>query len=242
MANTLVSLATAFLLGALVGFERQVRQRTAGLRTNVLVAVGAAIFVDLAFRIAGPDGGARVISYVVSGVGFLGAGAIMREGGSIRGLNTAATLWGSAAIGACAAAPLRRRVDDAGGRRRCIVRPGGQYPAAPGGQLRQPPTRRAAAHRGQHCHPSHHGSRPATAGAGPARGSAAGRAIAALGTEHRSVRRQRCGNRSYAGRGRHRRQGPGPRGGHPGGISRHPPGLLVGQYGLTAGPSWVGPA
>ena len=52
------------------------------------------------------DGGARVISYVVSGVGFLGAGAIMREGGSIRGLNTAATLWGSAAIGACAGASL----------------------------------------------------------------------------------------------------------------------------------------
>ena len=49
---------------------------------------------------------ARVISYVVSGVGFLGAGAIMREGGSIRGLNTAATLWGSAAIGACAGASL----------------------------------------------------------------------------------------------------------------------------------------
>ncbi|OZI75214.1 MgtC/SapB family protein [Bordetella genomosp. 12] len=106
LANTLISLATAFVLGALIGFERQVRQRTAGLRTNVLVSVGAAIFVDLAFRIGGPDGGARVISYVVSGVGFLGAGAIMREGGSIRGLNTAATLWGSAAIGACAGASM----------------------------------------------------------------------------------------------------------------------------------------
>ena len=101
LANTLISLATAFVLGSIVGFERQYRQRTAGLRTNALVAVGAAIFVDMAFRVGGPDGGARVISYVVSGVGFLGAGAIMREGGSIRGLNTAATLWGSAAIGAC---------------------------------------------------------------------------------------------------------------------------------------------
>lgn len=106
LANTLLSLLTAFVLGSLVGFERQVRQRTAGLRTNVLVAVGAAIFVDLAFRIGGPGDGARVISYVVSGVGFLGAGAIMREGGSIRGLNTAATLWGSAAIGACAGASM----------------------------------------------------------------------------------------------------------------------------------------
>ncbi len=106
LANTMVSLFAAFVLGSVVGFERQFRQRTAGLRTNVLVAVGAAIFVDLAFRISGPDGGARVVSYVVSGVGFLGAGAIMREGGSIRGLNTAATLWGSAAIGACAGASL----------------------------------------------------------------------------------------------------------------------------------------
>ncbi len=106
LANTLVSLLTAFVLGSVVGFERQFRQRTAGLRTNVLVSVGAAIFVDLAFRVGGADGGSRVISYVVSGVGFLGAGAIMREGGSIRGLNTAATLWGSAAIGACAGASL----------------------------------------------------------------------------------------------------------------------------------------
>lgn len=106
LANTLLNLLIAFALGALIGFERQVRQRTAGLRTNVLVAVGSAIFVDLAFRIGGADGGARVISYVVSGVGFLGAGAIMREGGSIRGLNTAATLWGSAAIGACAGASM----------------------------------------------------------------------------------------------------------------------------------------
>lgn len=106
LANTMVSLFAAFVLGSVVGFERQFRQRTAGLRTNVLVSVGAAIFVDLAFRISGPDGGARVVSYVVSGVGFLGAGAIMREGGSIRGLNTAATLWGSAAIGACAGASL----------------------------------------------------------------------------------------------------------------------------------------
>lgn len=106
LLNTLISLSTAFLMGALIGFERQYRQRTAGLRTNVLVAVGAAIFVDMAFRIAGADGAARVASYVVSGVGFLGAGVIMREEGNVRGLNTAATLWGSAAIGACAGADM----------------------------------------------------------------------------------------------------------------------------------------
>jgi putative Mg2+ transporter-C (MgtC) family protein len=104
MLDTLVSLGAAFILGGLIGFERQVRQRTAGLRTNTLVAVGAAAFVDLAQGLAGNDGAVRVIAYVVSGIGFLGAGAIMKEGVNVTGLNTAATLWGSAAVGACAGA------------------------------------------------------------------------------------------------------------------------------------------
>ena len=102
--NTALALAVAFLLGAAIGLERQFRQRTAGLRTNVLVAVGAAAFVDLGARTAGQDGAARVISYVVSGIGFLGAGVIMKEGTQVRGLNTAATLWASAAVGAFAGA------------------------------------------------------------------------------------------------------------------------------------------
>lgn len=104
LLNTAIALATAFLLGAVIGLERQFRQRTAGLRTNVLVAVGAAAFVDLGGRVAGHDGSARVISYVVSGIGFLGAGVIMKEGTQVRGLNTAATLWASAAVGAFAGA------------------------------------------------------------------------------------------------------------------------------------------
>jgi len=104
--DTVVSLTAAFIFGTLVGAERQYRQRTAGLRTNVLVAVGAAAFVDLAMAITGPVEATRVISYVVSGVGFLGAGAIMREGMNVRGLNTAATLWCAAAIGACAGADM----------------------------------------------------------------------------------------------------------------------------------------
>jgi putative Mg2+ transporter-C (MgtC) family protein len=104
--DTLVSLATAFVLGALIGAERQYRQRTAGLRTNVLVAVGAAAFVDLAMHIAGTDGAVRVIAYVVSGIGFLGAGVIMKQGLDVRGLNTAATLWASAAVGSCAGADM----------------------------------------------------------------------------------------------------------------------------------------
>jgi len=102
--DTLTSLAAAFGLGGLIGFERQFRQRNAGLRTNVLVCVGAAAFVDLAGSISGPDGVTRVVAYVVSGIGFLGAGVIMKEGAHVRGLNTAATLWCSAAVGACAGA------------------------------------------------------------------------------------------------------------------------------------------
>ncbi|MDR0216351.1 MAG: MgtC/SapB family protein [Comamonas sp.] len=108
--STLASLLLAFTLGALIGFERQVRQRTAGLRTNTLVAVGAAVFVDLAMRFQALYGGSpspmQVIAYVVSGIGFLGAGAIMKEGANVSGLNTAATLWGSAAVGCCAGAKL----------------------------------------------------------------------------------------------------------------------------------------
>lgn len=108
--NTLASLALAFVLGALIGLERQYRQRTAGLRTNVLVAVGAALFVDIAMRFHALHGGTpsplHVVAYVVSGVGFLGAGVIMREEGNIRGINTAATLWGSAAVGVAAGVGL----------------------------------------------------------------------------------------------------------------------------------------
>jgi putative Mg2+ transporter-C (MgtC) family protein len=104
--DTLVSLFTAFVLGTLIGAERQYRQRTAGLRTNVLVAVGAAAFVDLAMHLTEADGAVRVISYVVSGIGFLGAGVIMKQGMDVRGLNTAATLWASAAVGSCAGADM----------------------------------------------------------------------------------------------------------------------------------------
>ncbi|EJF89317.1 MgtC/SapB family protein [Bartonella tamiae] len=102
LIDTTLSMLAAFILGTLIGAERQYRQRTAGLRTNVLVAVGAAAFVDLGQRMAGDIEAVRVISYVVSGIGFLGAGVIMKEGTNVRGLNTAATLWCSAAVGCCA--------------------------------------------------------------------------------------------------------------------------------------------
>lgn len=101
-----ISLLIAFGLGALIGFERQYRQRTAGLRTNVLVSVGAAAFVNIGLHLAGHPGAISIISYIVSGIGFLGAGVIMREEGNVRGINTAATLWGSAAVGATAGSGL----------------------------------------------------------------------------------------------------------------------------------------
>ncbi|HWV96956.1 MAG TPA: MgtC/SapB family protein [Xanthobacteraceae bacterium] len=104
--DTLISLGAAFILGTLIGAERQYRLRTAGLRTNVLVAIGAAAFVDIGMHLTGADGAVRIIAYVVSGIGFLGAGVIMKEGMNVRGLNTAATLWGSAAVGACTGADL----------------------------------------------------------------------------------------------------------------------------------------
>src|SRR5579862_5988347 len=104
--DTLVSLFAAFVLGALIGAERQYRQRGGGLRTHVLVSVGAATFVDIGQHLNGNPGATQVIAYVVSGVGFLGAGVIMKQGSNVWGLNTAATLWCSAAVGACAGADL----------------------------------------------------------------------------------------------------------------------------------------
>ncbi len=100
LLRTVVSLGLAFLLGTLIGLERQWRQRSAGLRTTTLVATGAAAFADMGLRLMGPGGATRIIAYVVSGIGFLGAGVILKDGTNIRGLNTAATLWCSAAVGA----------------------------------------------------------------------------------------------------------------------------------------------
>ncbi|EZP41826.1 MgtC/SapB family protein [Janthinobacterium lividum] len=91
--------AAALTLGAMIGAERQLRQRMAGLRTNALVSVGASLFVMVSVLEGDSAGHMRIAAQVVSGIGFLGAGVIMREGMTVRGLNTAATLWCSAAIG-----------------------------------------------------------------------------------------------------------------------------------------------
>jgi putative Mg2+ transporter-C (MgtC) family protein len=95
-------LLAALLLGGAIGLERQWRQRMTGLRTNGLVAVGSAMFVMMGGLIAGDGSQGRVASYVVSGIGFLGGGVILKDGFNIRGMNTAATLWCTAAVGTLA--------------------------------------------------------------------------------------------------------------------------------------------
>ncbi len=92
----------ALLFGALIGLERQWRQRRAGLRTNALVSTGSAAFVAISAMLPGDSSPTRIASQIVCGIGFLGAGVILREGLNVRGLNTAATLWCAAAVGTLA--------------------------------------------------------------------------------------------------------------------------------------------
>ena len=99
-----INLMTALGCGAMIGSERQVRQRMAGLRTNALVALGAASFVTFSGLFPDEVSPTRVAAQVVSGIGFLGAGIIFRDGFNVHGLNTAATLWCSAGVGMMAGA------------------------------------------------------------------------------------------------------------------------------------------
>jgi putative Mg2+ transporter-C (MgtC) family protein len=97
-----IRMFAALLFGAAIGLERQWRQRMTGLRTNGLVAVGSAMFIMMGGLIGGDGSQGRVAAYVVSGIGFLGGGVILKDGFNIRGLNTAATLWCTAAVGTLA--------------------------------------------------------------------------------------------------------------------------------------------
>lgn len=106
-AEIIRRLLLAALIGGALGFEREVRQKSAGLRTNILIAVGSAIFTLLSFEFAAPSGGdpSRIAAQIVTGIGFLGAGAIMRtDQGGIHGLTTAATVWVNASLGMAAGA------------------------------------------------------------------------------------------------------------------------------------------
>lgn len=97
-------LILAALLGAVFGLEREVRQKSAGLRTNILIAVGSAVFTLMSLEMARVAGGdpARIAAQIVTGIGFLGAGAIMRTRGGVQGLTTAATVWVNASVGVAA--------------------------------------------------------------------------------------------------------------------------------------------
>ena len=97
-------LIVALTCGAVIGSERQIRQRMAGLRTNALVSLGAAGFVIFSQLFPNEVSQTRVAAQVVSGIGFLGAGIIFRDGFNVHGLNTAATLWCSAGVGLLAGA------------------------------------------------------------------------------------------------------------------------------------------
>lgn len=94
----LIRIIACFVLSILIGTERQYRHRMVGLRTNVLVSLGSFMFMCITFGLENNDQ-ARIAAQVVSGIGFLGAGVILRDGSKIKGLNTAATLWCVAAIG-----------------------------------------------------------------------------------------------------------------------------------------------
>ncbi|HHY36065.1 MAG TPA: MgtC/SapB family protein [Firmicutes bacterium] len=91
-------LLLAALLGGIIGLERESLNRPAGLRTHTIVSLGAALIMQVSLSLTGGDPG-RIAAQVISGIGFLGAGTILREGSSVRGLTTAASLWVVAGIG-----------------------------------------------------------------------------------------------------------------------------------------------
>lgn len=95
----ILRLTVALICGVAIGTERQWHQRSAGLRTYSLVSIGSALFITVSCLLPQDPSITRIASYIVSGVGFLGAGVLMRTGASIRGVNTAATIWCSAAVG-----------------------------------------------------------------------------------------------------------------------------------------------
>jgi putative Mg2+ transporter-C (MgtC) family protein len=102
--DLVVRLLLAAALGAAIGLEREIHGKPAGLRTNILVAVGAALFTIMSIQIPGTTTPDRVAAQIVTGIGFLGAGAIVQSRGSIHGMTTAATIWVNAAVGMTAGA------------------------------------------------------------------------------------------------------------------------------------------
>ena len=105
LSTFVIRILFCFILSILVGLERQYRHKTVGLRTNVLVSLGAFMFVSMSFNTITSDT-TRIAAQVVSGIGFLGAGIILKDGNRVKGLNTAATLWCEASIGVLTASGM----------------------------------------------------------------------------------------------------------------------------------------
>jgi putative Mg2+ transporter-C (MgtC) family protein len=103
--DLMLRLMLAAGLGAAIGLERELRQKPAGLRTNILIALGASLFTTVSIQLARGGGTPdRVAAQIVTGIGFLGAGAILRSGRNVHGMTTAATIWVNAAVGMAAGA------------------------------------------------------------------------------------------------------------------------------------------
>ncbi len=106
VADVALRLAMAALFGGLIGIERQLKHRPAGLRTNMFICFGAALFTIVSSLMAGPQEDTRIAAQIVTGIGFIGGGVILRAGGTIQGVTTAATIFVVAAIGMCAGSGL----------------------------------------------------------------------------------------------------------------------------------------
>jgi putative Mg2+ transporter-C (MgtC) family protein len=96
--SDVVPLLLAVILGGIIGLERQVRDKPAGLRTNILICLGSCVYTMISISLVGSDPG-RIAAQIVTGIGFLGAGAIIQSGASVHGLTTAAGIWIVASIG-----------------------------------------------------------------------------------------------------------------------------------------------
>src|SRR5437763_15826050 len=107
LTDLLLRLLLAAGLGGAIGVERELHQKPAGLRTNILIAVGSALLTTMSISLARMGGTPdRIAAQIVTGIGFLGAGAILRSNGSVHGMTTAATIWVNAAVGMAAGAGL----------------------------------------------------------------------------------------------------------------------------------------
>lgn len=93
-------ISIAFLSGFLIGFERQLNNRIAGIHTNVLVSVGSCLFIFVGFGLNESNSPSRIAAQIVTGIGFIGSGVIVKDNNNIKGLNIASTIWCTAAVGA----------------------------------------------------------------------------------------------------------------------------------------------